>query len=301
MRKMLISIAVMTGLSGAGNPVLAATNDTGRNASAAAGTANGVQNPAPGQVIALEGGQNFRDIGGYVALDRRRVKRGMIFRSADLHDLSERDHDQIARLGLRAVIDLRSTAERTARPTRWPSALVPTVAIDYVVDYAPLLQKLRDPAIDRQKVEDMMEEGTLALMDSQIDQQRALFAELLKPDADGALLYHCTAGKDRTGLATAIILAALGVDRQAILADYELSNLHYRMKAASDPIAARFPADVVQAFGRVEPRYLRAAFARIDSEYGGVEPYLERRLGVTPGDIAVLRARYTETDASLPL
>ena len=120
---------------------------------------------------------------------------------------------------------------------------------------------------------------------------------------DGGVVYHCSAGKDRTGVATALVLSALGVPRETILADYELSNRYFNGLASAagaesrkdDPQMAAFaklPPEVLKVFMGVDARYLQAVFDEIDAKYGSVDAYLDKELGVDAADIARLKALY---------
>jgi protein-tyrosine phosphatase len=131
-------------------------------------------------------------------------------------------------------------------------------------------------------------------------QYRQMFDELLAGNAP--LAFNCSAGKDRTGVAAALILTALGVPRERVMDDYLLSNKHYKPKpmsaaAADDPTArlfGRLPPDVIQVFMGVEPSYLDAAFSGMVDEFGSVDKYLEEGLDLDAADREKLRRLYTE-------
>ncbi len=263
--------------------------------------------PAPAQaqsqehsrLLPLEGVQNARDIGGYRTADGRMVKWGLIYRTAELSHLTEHDKALLEARGLRSIHDLRTVEERRAQPTIWTDANAPTItAFDYSMDtlgFAALFQGGM-PTADRAR--EVFAASYPEMLKSQRPQQRALFEELLR--GEGAVLYHCSAGKDRTGMATALILSALGVPRETILTDYELSNQYYRPDASPEAVAAnpqaaafmRLPADIRAVFMGVDKRYLQAVFDLIDRDYGSVEVYLDRELGVDAADIARLKALY---------
>jgi protein-tyrosine phosphatase len=252
------------------------------------------------RIVPLEGVQNFRDIGGYRTSDGRRVKWGLIYRSAELSRLTPQDLVEITGLNIQSVHDLRSLEERRSEPTAWTGTQSPRfIAHDYTMDMAALADLFRNvttPELARDAFAGLYPH----LLDIQQPQEAALFEDLLK--AEGATLYHCTAGKDRTGLATALILSALGVPRDIILYDYELSNRFYdaglgrqdKEDGADRSALAQLPADVIAVFMSVDARYLRAVFDRIESEYGTVEAYLDQKLGVDAAAIARLRHLYTE-------
>ena len=250
------------------------------------------------RLLPLRGVQNARDLGGYRTANGRTVRWNRIFRSAELSHLTPQDKAQLSTRGLAVIHDLRSVGERAVHPTDWTGRGAPRiVAIDYSMDMAVFGTFFRDGATVEQA-----RKGLTAtyreLLVSQRPQHRALFADLLKDR--GATLYHCSAGKDRTGIATALILSALGVPRETILADYELSNTYYRpdysQGAANNPQAKAFlqlPEDVRTTLMGVDRRYLQAVFDMIDRDYGSMKAYLDRELGVDADDLRRLRAIYT--------
>lgn len=251
------------------------------------------------RLLPLEGVPNARDIGGYRTTDGRMVKWDVIYRTGELSHLTAQDKAVLEARDLRSIHDLRTVEERRTQPTIWTGADAPTItAFDYSMDmsgFAALFQG----DITAGRARDVFAATYPEMLKMQRPQQRALFADLLK--GEGAILYHCSAGKDRTGMATALILSALGVPRETILADYELSNQYYRPDLAGaalsdNPQAAAFmrlPEDVRAIFMGVDARYLQAVFDIIDRDYGSVEAYLDKELGVGPEDIQRLRSLYT--------
>jgi protein-tyrosine phosphatase len=252
------------------------------------------------RLVPLAGVQNFRDIGGYRTVDGRRVKWGLIYRSSELSNLTPEDLSLVEGLNIETIHDLRSVEERLSEPTAWtgPDA-PPIVAHDYELDLSAIGAMFRGD-VTAERARDAFAALYPSMLEQQRPQETALFADLL--EGDGSTLYHCTAGKDRTGLATALILSALGVPRETILYDYELSNRYYNAGVGSpdgsasavNPALAQLPPEVISVFMGVEARYLREVFAHIDSRYGSVEAYLDRELGVDAADIQRLRSRYTE-------
>lgn len=248
--------------------------------------------------VALERGSNFRDIGGYPGAEGKRVVWGRIFRSGALPMLSEGDYRLLGGLGIKTIVDLRSLEERMVAPDLLDDR---TGALFISNDYSivPMLAKMR-PTPGK-----AMYAGTeIALA----PQYRALFLRLLAND--GATMYHCSAGQDRTGIATALILTALGVDRKTILADYHLSTAMRRPQNEMpllDP--AKFPGNPIVALyakGQARPGGMKAEplftadgqshlaqfLDYLDAEYGGVEPYLQTKLGIGPDEIRALRRIY---------
>lgn len=178
------------------------------------------------RLVALDGVQNFRDIGGYATADGRFVGWGRIFRSAQLSELTPGDLQRIEALRIRSVYDLRSTEEQASEPTAWTGPDAPArLTHAYSIDYAPFVAAFAN-GIDAAGARALMTGFYGQMSESYKVQFREVFAELLSPE-EGAVLYHCTAGKDRTGVTTAMILMALGVSREVVMADYLLSNTYY--------------------------------------------------------------------------
>ena len=243
------------------------------------------------RLVPLDGAMNFRDVGGYETTDSRFVRWGKIYRSAALSGLTPQDLEKIRKLDIRYVYDLRSVDERRSEPTRWPDTGATMASLDYDMDISAFMAAFADGP-SAEKVRAAMTSFYPAVVDSHKGQFRAVFAELLEGD-DGAILYHCSAGKDRTGVQTALILSALGVPRETVIEDFLLSNQHHRMSGDSGPMAG-MPPEVLEVLGGVERPYLEAFFAEIDRRYGGVEGYLAAELEVDAADIQRLRALYTE-------
>jgi protein-tyrosine phosphatase len=241
----------------------------------------------PAQQIRLEGAPNFRDLGGYRTTDGRRVRHGAVYRSESLAHLTPRDLDTLRRIGVRLAADLRSALERSRNPSRWPEGSEPQVLhVDITVDMRAgneaLLALLR---------EDPSEEGALRLMTTNYRNLPRAFAPSLASIFDALaceapslpFVFHCTAGKDRTGFLAAMLLSALGVERDEIDRDYALtterSDLSRLLRGSAEYIETELghppePA-MVEALVAARPHYLAAAFDAIDGEWGSVDAYLE--------------------------
>jgi protein-tyrosine phosphatase len=248
--------------------------------------------PAHDRVLPLQGGRNFRDLGGYRTTDGRTVKWGLLYRSGQMHDLTPADYATLQKLGIRTVCDFRDTRERTTEPTLWPAGQKPKILSD---DYALDMSSLRlpgDPATwTHEQVVGAMTATYPKLLDQFRGQYRRMFAELLAGDVP--LAFHCTAGKDRTGVAAALLLTALGVPRATIVDDYLLSNQHMApMPAHPTGFWAKLSPEAARTFAGVDRRYIDAVFAVTDRHPGGVMRYLKDRLGVGPREIAKLRTLY---------
>ena len=247
------------------------------------------------RLVPLQGGQNFRDLGGYRTSDGRIVKWGMLYRSGAMNALTPADFATLAQRGLRTVCDLRDTRERSKAPVGGPTGHAPSVfADDY--DMTGAMRELADPALDGVKARAMMQRTYADLPFRFAGQYRRMFAELAAGHAP--LAVNCSAGKDRTGVAAALLLTVLGVPRATVMQDYLLSNRYFdpARAAAQDPntaaFAQRLPADAVKALMGVEPAYLDAAFAAIEARPGGLAAYLRDQLGLDPATVRRLRDLY---------
>ena len=255
------------------------------------------------RVLPLEQGSNFRDIGGYAAADGKHVRWGLIYRSGGTPLLSEADLRQVQALGLAKMVDLRSDEERVLAPTRIDG--VPYTAVGYSM--GPMVANLGKNKSDPMKgIEQIYRNFPTQLA----PQLRLVFRSLLAKE--GPLAYNCSAGQDRTGFTTAMILSALGVPRETIYADYALSTTYrrpaYEMTKidpaahADEPVAlffAKFQGNPDQAKPKplltaANKPYLAFSFDEIERRWGSVEGYLEKELGVGTADLATLRATYLE-------
>lgn len=253
--------------------------------------------PARQRVLPLEGGQNFRDLGGYKTSDGREVKWGALYRSGAMNRLTEADFRYLASLGLQTVVDFRDNKERSKEPVSWPAASSPTVFTrDYSMDHSALAGQLTKPGLTGEKATAAMAELYREIPITFADQYKVLFQQLLQDK--GALAFNCSAGKDRTGVAAAILLTALGVPRETVVEDYLLSNQYFRPRKdmlANDREAelySRLSPDVLKALMGVDRSYLEAAFATMESQPGGMDGYLRDKLGLDAAKIALLRGKY---------
>jgi len=249
------------------------------------------------RLVTLEGTLNFRDLGGYVGLDGRTVRCGMVFRSDAMHELTDRDRQTLRDLGLAAVFDLRKAHERTQQPTALPEDHGHR-DVHLTVDDDP-------DAANGPDIIDQIMDGSLPEADD--GYMADLYAQILLKGAssfgrllthltdDGGLpaVFHCAAGKDRTGIAAALLLSILGVDDATILDDYELTNI-YRSNRRIEVLrptleAAGVDVEKVRPFLSARRPVMEATLRHIHADYGGVERYLTERAGVTQDTLARLR------------
>lgn len=246
--------------------------------------------------IALTGGDNFRDVGGYQTKDGHKVVWGKLYRSASVGRYTAQDQALIHKLGVGSIIDLRSSRERAGDKNPWmQSAGVGYWTRDYDLSGGNLGALFsKDTKLDASIMRNMMIQGYRGFPKEQAASYRILFERLLA--SDGAVIVNCTAGKDRTGLGVALVLSALGVPYDTIKEDYLLSNTALdmdalRADAGMNAAMAALPADVVQPLLGVESAYLDAAFDQIRKDYGDVDTYLARELGVDAKAVQQLRKR----------
>ena len=229
------------------------------------------------QRLPLERGRNYRDLGGIRASDGRRIVPGRLFRADDMHSLSPGDLDVLASIPIATVIDFRSREEVARHPDKLPH----TVRDHFLFPIVPgRLEPWNPDELLREKggqafMTDIYR--SLILDDNSIDVYRDFFLRVQNAD-HLPLLFHCSAGKDRTGLAAAFILFALGVDAQTIMTDYLASNICLAGKY--DREMARRPERAPIFF--VYPDYLHAAVAAMEEKSGSVERYVTQVLGVNP-------------------
>src|ERR1700761_5971556 len=215
----------------------------------------------------LQGATNFRDVGGYPASDGRTVRWRKIFRSNHLGHLTDADVGTVRKLGGKTAFDFRGSEERTAAVCKVEEIDVHSLPIEPTV-VAALRARLQARALSSADALDIMRESYRGYVRLNTHSFRELFAQILKDTAP--LVIHCTAGKDRTGFACALVLHALGVPERVISDDYLLPNNYYRRDPHSAP---NLPLDVRQAIGSVDSPFLAAGFDAVASQYGDLETY----------------------------
>lgn len=244
----------------------------------------------PARHLNLAGASNFRDLGGYPAKDGRTVRWRQIFRSNHLGHLTDADIELLRGLGLKSAFDFRGTEERTAAMCGLTEIAVHSLPIEPSVVAALRARLAGGAPLASADALDVMRDSYRNYVRYSTPSFRALFAHLLEDRAP--LVIHCTAGKDRTGFACALILHALGVPDDLIAEDYLLTNRFYRR----DPSASSdLPEEVRQVLASVEASFLAAAFDAISADYGDLESYLSDGLGLGAQERARLEARYLES------
>lgn len=256
----------------------------------------------PDRVVPLEGGFNFRDCGGYATVDGRRVHAGRLYRSGALARLTQSDVGRLHSLGLRSVCDLRRSDERALHPSPSFQPHVRRFEWETSTEASPIRDRAFASAATLDEARGAMHAMYRRLPHSLQPRLTGVF-EALECAGEGAVVVHCSAGKDRTGVAIALVLDALGVPRETILADYEYTNVAVDLArhllgageeglgiaATAAPILALSPAARTAVLD-AHRSYLEATFAAIESRHGTVDAYLQQELRITPQRLQALRA-----------
>lgn len=263
--------------------------------------------PKPGHSKGIVSIPNLRDMGGYKTTDGATVARGLVYRSNQLHNISESDMRLLAELKLKKAFDLRTVAERNADPDELPVG-VTSVWLDVLADVpasgpANLSTLLLEPKranteLGDGKVEALFKKAyrhCISLPSAQ-KAYRELFLSLGDKNQLPAL-FHCASGKDRTGWAAAALLTLLGVPREVVMEDYMRSNEY--LLPMSDTLIQKFIADggspdIPKAIFGVKEEYLNAAFNEVETKYGSIEKYFSEGLGITAAQQTALRNLYLQ-------
>jgi protein-tyrosine phosphatase len=245
---------------------------------------------------------NFRDFGGWETEDGAKVTHGKLFRSASFHDASDQDIAKLDAMSLSFLVDLRRPEERRHEPTRWESATCRVIYNDEGAGghaLPPHLQALMQSDLTPQSTFDYM---VSLYREIPFDPRLvSLYRDWFSALGDGgAGVVHCAAGKDRTGIACALTLFALGVPEEAVFADYEFTNqavdLEKRMPRIQERMEARLgrklQSEALRPMLGVHADYLCASLDVIQAKHGSVFDYMERELGVGPRERAALRENF---------
>lgn len=235
----------------------------------------------------IAGATNFRDLGNRRTRGGQTVAPGRLFRADHLGALTAGDLAQIRALGVRRVLDLRGVNERAAAPCALPEVVVHSLAIEPTI-----VQKLSDliaagHRLTPGEVTAHMQDTYRGFVRHNTHRFAELFAHLL--ERAEPTVFHCTAGKDRTGFAAALILRSLDVSEADVMHDYLLTNERLKpMEASRHGLAP----ELQSVLWRVQPQFLQAAFEAVDADYGGVEAYLREGLRLGQAERARLRELY---------
>lgn len=245
---------------------------------------------APKRQIKLEGGSNFRDLGGYPVNDNKHVKWGHIYRSADVSKLTDNDLKTLSDIHLAIVCDLRGPDELKTNPDKLP------VGIQYIN-----LPAGSENTKTSMNYAGMNRDSMMLSFYTKTDHLKAkykpMFDQLLTLSNDKSLMFHCTAGKDRTGMGAALVLSALGVDRNYIIADYAATNVFWkdaREKMLAGMAQRGLDSAALKPMLAADPKYLEYFFNTIDSKYGSMDNFLKVEMELDAEKIAKLKGLYVE-------
>jgi len=238
--------------------------------------------------IPLEGSVNFRDLGGYEGVDGRTLKWRRLFRADSLSHLTERDHVVVRKLGIATVIDLRTDSE-VARDA------FDTTATPVRFHRAPLLKTTHRP--EEFKDSPFLLSETYITMLNDAGHEIAGAVEVVADPESGPVIFHCAAGKDRTGVLAALLLGLLGVSEDVIIEDYALTAR--AMTALRERMIERRPEikDRIAQLGdpilSADPNNMRRLFAIVDEQWGSIDAYAAS-IGISEETIAALREKLLE-------
>jgi protein-tyrosine phosphatase len=247
----------------------------------------------PERHVLLEGSLNLRDLGGYEAAGGRLVRYGCLFRSDELHALTDADLEAVGKLGIRVVFDLRNVDERDARPNRLP----PGVEV--------LERESPSSGGETRTTAQQIMEGVLPTPDDEefagvyvrlLDVLAPELRVIVERAADARnrpLLFHCAAGKDRTGITAAVLLGLLGVSDDVILDDFELTSHYFtpRKLESLAPTMAEYGITDERLRPLLEARrpVLAAMIEHVRDQWGGFDEYVQQHAGVGTDVVTRLR------------
>ena len=257
-----------------------------------------------GSRLLLQSLPNTCDLGAIETMDGRHILPGRLLHSGELYHASHADQDDLLReYALRTVIDLRAQGERENRPDDIMEGVsyqhLPLLDVDsgFLFDEVTFLDQIG--SLEGNPRESIRKQYQRMVKDPYTVGQLARVIEIIRKNEGGAVLWHCSMGKDRTSLVTAILLEILGVSREVILKDYLRSNLYLAMEKeyaielmAANGFDRRAAEPKVDALFEVEEGYLKAAFETIESEYGSLSRFHRRGLYLTQKNIDDLKEKY---------
>ena len=259
------------------------------------------------QLIGLTSVHNARQLGGY-QIGKQRIKNNLLLRSAKISTLSEKDSILLCdQYKVQCIYDFRGKEESLSAPDVIPGkARYRSLALSLTEEESGSDTKFENEEqmigmllqyADHPSVQAMCTSmyDVIFFEESSQEVYRQFFADLLTVQPkDGAVLWHCTQGKDRAGSASAMLLAALGADRELIMADFILSKDYYDPMASKIKTETESQKTVINTLISANPVIFEATLDKVDAQYGSLRNYLVECIGVTPEMMDVLRDRYLE-------
>ena len=255
------------------------------------------------RILSLDGGINFRDLGGYATEDGRRVVWRRLFRSGSPHRLTDGDWAILAELGVGFACDLRGNAERSKTPSGWAMRGVQVAEWDYEMHEDSFRKFFDHGPPNTADLIAFMRAFYVQLPDKFGNRFKHLVDELLAQPERGVVV-HCAAGKDRTGILCALLLTALGVPRETVIEDYHLTEaalpMHFLLQSllerddSSWSFIKDLPQDMQAILLGAPKEMIEAAIDHIERQYGNVLTWMESELAIGGVEIEALRVHFTE-------
>ena len=245
--------------------------------------------------------RNFRELGGYKSSDGRKVKHNVFFRSPGLYQISDKEDIKLFEsLGIKTIYDFRSKSEKEEHPDpRFPGITYHEISALYKKDGSEMDFDFREDVMQPHIIKgifDLLVEG-YEIMGINNPAYKQMFKDIV--DGNVPLLFHCSAGKDRTGVAAALILSLFGVDKEDIAHDFLATNIYNRkeIQTVEESVKDKLPPETIEyvrkLFG-VQIENLNLTFDTIIKTYGSLDRYFEKEFGITPEIRAQLMDRYLE-------
>ena len=241
------------------------------------------------RLLSIHGTRNFRDLGGYSTRDGRQIKHGLLFRSDKLSHLEEAGVTEIAALNLKVITDLRSDEERKQEPDHLPQDITYAVLPinDKPVDIRKISRKIIMGRMDEAEVMNLLDHRRF-ITNPAHRQSWGDWLKSLAEDDTTPQLFHCTSGKDRTGYGAAIFMLALGVDKTTVMEDFLFSN--QVLKSYNDAtilsiekrVGKRDSLETIRKIMGVSQETMQATFAQMESDFGSIDAFIEKGLGIDP-------------------
>lgn len=255
--------------------------------------------------LAVRHAENIRELGGYETKDGRKVAHRKLIRSANINHLDTKDKQYLSDYGIKKVVDFRSLEERTAQPDQE----IPEAANIFLPIFP--LKETETASASPKKMMQRMQDGENALQqmvevykhfvtDQHVRGQYRKFFDLVldNHEADESLLFHCTAGKDRTGFAAILLLDCLGVDSETIVEDYMATNRYLKKVVQEMYKKAELAGVPAEALHGIEDMmsakeiYLQTSYEQIKENYGTVEQFIHEGIGISTNEIKDLQKIY---------
>jgi protein-tyrosine phosphatase len=253
------------------------------------------------RLLPIHGTRNFRDLGGYEALDGRKIKPGMLFRSDKLSHLNEIGMTEISKLNLKVITDLRSDKERKQEPDQLPANVKYDVLPinDKPVDIRKLSRKIIMGRANEAEVMDLLDHRRFITNPA----HRTSWGDWVKSlaeDESAPHLFHCTSGKDRTGYGAAILMLTLGVHKEVVMEDFLFSNQVLKgyndatLTSIEDRVGKRESLETIRKIMGVSQETMEATFAQMEADFGSVDEFIRDGLGVDDAMRQKLQDKFLE-------